>query len=119
MGTIDAHNSAMTSNRALIAMALAMLAGCYEADQPSQYSTFPQPTQMQGPPGGGMDPQAGYQQPGSQDPNLQYSQYAGDPNTQAQQPIDPNSPNGNPNAQVQPYADPNDPNAQAIDPNDP
>jgi hypothetical protein len=96
----------MTSIRLWAVAALAVCAGCY-TESPS-YSTFPEPAQVQGPPGGGMDPQSGYTAP-AYDQYAQPAQYneepGVDPNAQAT--VDPNDPNEQPA-----YVDPNDPNAQ-------
>ena len=86
---IGAHTKGMTSMRPMV-VALALVAGCY-SDQPSQYSTFPEPQQVQGPPGGGMDPSYQEYQAQWQNPPQQYQQPAYDPNAQDPGVQDPNA----------------------------
>jgi hypothetical protein len=86
---------------------LALVAGCY-ADQP--YQTFPEPQQVQGPPGGGMDPsyqqyEAQWQQPAQQQQYQQVPQQQGYDPASADPSADPNAaPAEDPSAQQ--YSDP-------------
>ena len=66
LGTVAAHTERMSPIRPLLLASL-MVAGCY-SDQAYTQGTFPQapqdPQPLAGPPGGGMDPEWGYQDPG-------------------------------------------------------
>lgn len=54
----------MTTFRTLALALVAVAAGaCYTQDPALSQTNFPEPTEVAGPPGGGMDPAYGYQQP--------------------------------------------------------
>ncbi len=115
-GTAGAHHERMSTIRNGLMLTLLVTAGaCYQESAYAQGAPTADPQTMQGPPGGGMDPQYGYPEQGyqvPQDPNAQPGYYDGnaaqpgvDPYAQ-QQPVDPSA------------VDPNaDPNAAGYDPN--
>ena len=70
----------MTTLRSLALAFVAVAAGACAAQDPAlNQSTFPEPTEVAGPPGGGMDPAYGYQQPAAAGYAQPDENYAGDP----------------------------------------
>src|SRR5690348_14987626 len=58
------NRAPMTTLRTLALALVAVATGaCYTQDPALSQTTFPEPTEVSGPPGGGMDPAYGYQQP--------------------------------------------------------
>jgi hypothetical protein len=106
----------MSTYRSVVTLAFVLLGGgaCY-SDSGNVQSTFPEPVEVSGPPGGGQTPPAynGQQAYGPQQPMPQQPLGGYDPNM----PADSGNPYpgqpGDPSQQMQPQGDPNDPGATA------
>ena len=116
-GTVDAHSERMSTIRTALmaALTLGALASCYQESAYAQPS-YPQPQEVNGPPGGEMDPYGGQPQPAPA-PQPAQAEYGGVNYGDVNAGYDPSAQVADPSAQ-QAYVDPNDPNAQAaVDPN--